>query len=713
MSISEMTAASYGTVILGYSVLGILTLISYLKNRSGKALLALCLVSTLWATTIVCDRYYPLPNPVLLLLEWARFQCWILLLCQILSPDQEENPATEDANASRLQRVCLIWAGVSFLALIGPQLAIRIWPSLDLPQLLHYPQGYSKFEFVIFLLSAISVLLLTEQIIRHSNSTQLWALKLLCIAAGAVMCFDFVLFSDGLMFGQMASEFWVARGFINCMVIPLLGVAAARYRNMQLEIHVSRQVIFHSATFLAAGAYLLAMSGAGYYVLYLSGSWGNLLQITFLFAAFLLMAMLLMSHKLRALSRVWLSKHFFSYKYDYREKWQEFTAELAISEGEIPARSCAAMCKLVHASGAIVWVDTGNDHYQMLENWHAPMPLADREIMNKDIGRIADFMTETEWVIDLDEYRSQPEQYANLTLPEWLLDIPKAWLLVPLLYQQAALGVMFLKRSDISSSINWEDRDLLKAGGRQAAIMLAQYQSEQLLSEARQFEAYHRLSTYVMHDLKNILAQLTLVVTNSAKHKHNPEFIDDALYTIQNSVDRMTRLLQQMKSGQREMQHTQVSIRDAILAAVESRQHAAPRPACQQLPPEDTTIETDFNQLVNIFCHLLQNAQEATPSDGTISVASDYTDGSIVITITDTGCGMTEEFIKHRLFKPFDSTKGLTGMGIGVYESRQYVQSLGGHLDVTSSPGQGSCFTISIPAGNKDTAQGQATQSIA
>ena len=79
------------------------------------------------------------------------------------------------------------------------------------------------------------------------------------------------------------------------------------------------------------------------------------------------------------------------------------------------------------------------------------------------------------------------------------------------------------------------------------AVHLAQYEADRRLAESRQFEAYHRLTAFVMHDLKNLAAQLALIVSNAEKHKRNPEFVDDAISTIANSTERMQRLIEQLQ----------------------------------------------------------------------------------------------------------------------------------------------------------------------
>jgi len=277
----------------------------------------------------------------------------------------------------------------------------------------------------------------------------------------------------------------------------------------------------------------------------------------------------------------------------------------------------------------------------------------------------------------------------------WLNLNPSVWLLVPLFFQDELEGVLLLARTDLKRSVNWEDRDLLKTAGRQAAALLAQQRASAALVEARQFEAFNRLSAYVIHDLKNILAQQSLIVSNAQKHKHNPAFVDDMIGTVENSVRRMQRLMEQMRSGLRSGDAGDVNLGRLLAQVSEARAVSLPRPTLVIV--DEATVNADRERLSTVFGHLLQNAQEATPDDGQIEVRLSVESGFARISIRDSGCGMSAEFIRERLFKPFVSTKGLTGMGIGAFESREYARQLGGDISVVSAAGEGSIFTVLLP----------------
>jgi putative PEP-CTERM system histidine kinase len=242
----------------------------------------------------------------------------------------------------------------------------------------------------------------------------------------------------------------------------------------------------------------------------------------------------------------------------------------------------------------------------------------------------------------------------------------------------------------------YEDRDLLKTVGRHVATYIAQHEADRRLAENRQFEAYHRLTAFVMHDLKNLAAQLSLIVANAAKHKRNPEFVDDAISTVALSTERMQRLIEQLQGRELRSPPRRVRVADLLQRAVE---RCAPRKPVPRIETDtDASVEADPERLISVVEHIVRNAQDATPEDGTITVHAGSREDSILITVTDNGCGMSPEFIGTRLFRPFDTTKGSKGMGIGAYQAREYVTSLGGQLTVRSTPGEGSTFEIVLKA---------------
>jgi len=317
-------------------------------------------------------------------------------------------------------------------------------------------------------------------------------------------------------------------------------------------------------------------------------------------------------------------------------------------------------------------------------------------ISEADAAAMQQFMLKTQWLIDLDEYREHPEKYDGMVLSDTLLANNDAWLVLPLMFHDELLASLLFERSSVQKDINWEDRDLLKTAGRQAATLVKQDQTQIKLVEARQFQAFSKLSAYIVHDLKNIIGQQSLVVSNAAKHKHKPEFVDDVIITVDNSVKRMQALLEQLRTSNEAEQTTSVNIIDTLEKVVVNRSSRAPVPVltASRTP---LLVNADPDRLLRVFGHLVQNAQEATPATGSVSIDVTSSEKEAIVTVRDNGSGMSQGFMDNRLFKAFESTKGLTGMGIGVFESREYVVSLGGEISVSSQVGEGSVFTISLP----------------
>jgi putative PEP-CTERM system histidine kinase len=269
------------------------------------------------------------------------------------------------------------------------------------------------------------------------------------------------------------------------------------------------------------------------------------------------------------------------------------------------------------------------------------------------------------------------------------------------MFKGGCIGFILVKRSELQKKINWEDRDLLKTAGQQAASHLAQHQVDQALMQSRQFEAFNRLSAYIVHDLKNILAQQSLIVANAEKHKHNPEFVDDVIATVKNSVDRMTGLMTQMRSGERGSNAKFVDLGELLAKVVDGAKVRQPE-AGLECAVDEILVLADSEQLATVFGHMIQNAQDATEKAGRVLVRIKPEDNHVMVDVEDTGIGMEPDFVRDRLFKPFDSTKGLTGMGVGAFESREYIRSLDGDISVVSVPGEGSTFRIMLPRAYPD-----------
>lgn len=556
-----------------------------------------------------------------------------------------------------------------------------------------------EFLLLVQLLYSVLGMALVEQLFRNTPSEQRWGIKYMCFGLGVIFAYDFYLYTDALLFHRLDGDIWSARGAVTVLTIPFFAVTAARNPDWSLPVLLSRRMVFHSTTLLGAGIYMLLMALAGYYIRLYGGEWGTVLQITFLFGAIMLLATLLFSGHVRSRVKVFLNKHFFSYRYDYREEWLRLMDLLARETRDVPLneRVIWALSEIVDSPGGSLWLSDGKGQYVCEAFFNLSVVTYPKLGVDHPLSR---FMEERQWIVDFTEYEDQGMVYDDLSCPDWLREPDTFWLLVPLIQQNKMIGFVALAPPRAPLALNWENRDLLKTAGMQAASYIALYQAADALADARQFEGFNRLSAFIIHDLKNLIAQLSLVAKNAAKHKHNPEFIDDAISTIENSVSKMNRLMVQLKSADATGFHNAkpLDLLQELNSLLDARKGALPQPVFE--PDVKSAIVMAEERLGAVLGHVIQNAVDATPSDGSIRVKLRTSGDHAIVEVVDTGVGMDEDFLQNRLFRPFDSTKGLTGMGIGAYECREVVQAMGGQVNVKSTPGKGTSFQIMLPLHN-------------
>jgi putative PEP-CTERM system histidine kinase len=537
-------------------------------------------------------------------------------------------------------------------------------------------------------------LVLVEQLLRSLHEDSLWNAKPLCLGLGGGFLFDLYLYSNAVLFNGLDGDAVAIRGAAYALMVPLLLLSTSRRRDWIAHLRVSRQAAFHSATLLLAGAYLLFISGVGYYVRLFGGDWGRALQLGLMFVAIVLLTIVMLSGAVRAKLRLFLGKHFFRYRYDYREEWLRFTEALSAqtTPQQMGERVIRGLADLLESPGGALWARQPADgSYRQGARWN--MPVGDAvEAPGSELCR---FLQESGAVINLDEYRLMPRRYGELRLPPWLLELPGAWLVVPLAVGDELVGFVVLGQARARVDVDWEVNDLLKTAGRQAASFLAQMQATEALLEVRKFDAFNRMSAFVVHDLKNIVTQLSLMLKNAKRLHANPEFQQDMLLTVENALDRMRQLMVQLREGA-----TPAGTAFGVdLGQLARRIEADVQRRGRKLEAEvagPVLTRGHEERLERVIGHIVHNALDATETTGRVWLRIGRAGSQAHVEVGDTGHGMTEEFIRERLFKPFQTTKQ-AGMGIGAYESFQYVRELGGSIDVDSEPGRGTVVRLRLP----------------
>lgn len=679
----NIASASYSLAALAFLVLGQYVLFTARGRTQGAPLAVASVVTTLWAGALAYDASHSQHLSLWSnLLEVLRSAAWFYFLVNLLNVPKFRSVSVY--GNIRMAAIGLFgFCAVLVLASLYGYLS-----GSDLAQRLN-----SMTAIAGRVILAIAGLVLIEQLMRNTQASQRWGIKFLCFGLGGMYAYDFFLYSNAMLFKRVDFELWAARGIADALIVPLIVISAARNPQWSLDLVVSRRMFFHTAALLGAGIYLLVMAAAGYYIRVFGGTWGAVLEAVFLFGAAILLLALLFSGMLRARIRVFLNKHFFNYKYDYRDEWLRLTRRLSEGDaGNLRERAVQALAELVEVPAGALWMCRDGKTFSRVAHWNMPAAQGEEPLE----GPLARYLEQRQWVINLDEYESQPDRYQGLSMPDWVKLIPRAWLVVPLILHERLLGFMVLGRSLGQVAFNWEVSDLLKTAARQAATNLAQMEASEALIVARQFEGFNRMAAFVVHDLKNLVAQLSLMVANAQKYKHDPEFQDDMISTAENSVEKMNKLLVQLRSGNASMEgESDINLAALLREAIESKNAYRLKPVLKT-QSEEIRVYADRGRLIRVIGHIVQNAIEATPYDGSVEVRLSQNGTNAIIEVEDNGHGMDEAFVRERLFRPFDSTKG-SGMGIGAYECREYICELGGQVEVKSAAEKGTTFHILLP----------------
>jgi len=550
-----------------------------------------------------------------------------------------------------------------------------------------------KYLFLLFVLLNLISLVLLEQLYRGANVEAKKSINPLVIALGSIAVFDFVLYAQATMVGGIEFDFWYGRGYLSALAVPLLLISTRRFKEGTVRIFVSRNVVFYSSMLMIAGLYLLLMAVAGYLINYLGGEWGQLVSFGFFILGSIVLAVLLITETVRRQVKVFISKHFFANKYEYREEWLELIGKIETASAENYCQmSLQIMMSKVDATGGIILKSNGNGRFTVKHSNGIELD----ESFDKDLVLLEYFAKNQGWIIDINEYNEDPSSYPGLFIQ------PKIWqaigvnILVPIFIGKSFYGFFVLANTDEHNKLNWEDRDLLFAIAKQLGNFISLNEANDKLAESKQFDAFNQMSAFLVHDLKNVQAQLALITSNATQHRNNPEFVDDVFETVESATERLAKVLSQLRNKQvAQSASKRVNLGDIIERVVAQRNVMQPQVAMNIKAKCLATIDHErFSSVIN---HLIQNAQEATPDDGWVEIILDKQQDRINIVVSDNGCGMSESFINSRLFKPFDTTKGNAGMGIGVFEAKQFFESVAGTLTVESIEGQGTKMIICLP----------------
>jgi putative PEP-CTERM system histidine kinase len=547
-----------------------------------------------------------------------------------------------------------------------------------------------------FTISAGS-LVLVHNLYGQASPDSRWGIRLPMIALAAMWIYDLHLYTTAYLTRDSVDDLFAMRGAIVAMLVPVFALASKR--NAQWKMQLSRAATFQSISVMAILAYLIIMMSATQALEVIEGEWVRIGQIGLIFAMSVAAVVFLPSGKARAWLRVILAKHFFEHRYDYREEWLRFTRTVALGGDDaapLGERVVKALADIASSPAGLLLL--ADDQFRLNPaakwNWHEPVGHG-----NPSDYAFVRYLESTGHVLNFDEVHDGllATRDQIVPVPEWMSGETMAWAGVPLLHSDHLVGLVILQHPLLRRPLDWEDFDLFRTAGIQAASYLAEAQGQEALANAQRFDEFNRRFAFIMHDIKNLVSQLSLVARNAERHADNPDFRADMVATLQSSVRKMNDLLARLSrgnnAGAEELRTT--PLQPLICAIADAKNRAHPVEAFGDASASAMLDPVRFEQAL---AHLVQNAIDASEPGQAVRICYGPRGADVAIDVIDSGSGMSPEFIRTRLFQPFASTKD-AGFGIGAFEARTLVQSMGGRIEVESREGEGSRFTIFLPAG--------------
>ncbi|WP_277970639.1 XrtA/PEP-CTERM system histidine kinase PrsK [Sphingomonas echinoides] len=543
------------------------------------------------------------------------------------------------------------------------------------------------------LLLAIGFIIYLHNLYNGLTSNSGTGFRLILFALGMLNAYDLNLYTVGLLGYHVAEPLSIGRPVLALLLVPLFLVAARRREHWKIAL--SRKATFQSLSLVAIGLYFVSMSIVARSGTTLETAAGPAIAIGAVLALSALGAIVLFSSRTRAWLKVIIVKNLFRHRYDYRAEWLRFSATISDSKGSalsLEERVVKAVADVTESPAGLLLMTSDQHAFDVAAAWswgHRAMPgngvvrFPEVERAQLQQGLITTLDPETRNTFAASDQTDDSEAIGD------------AWVAVPLIWLSTMIGVVILAKPRLARALDWEDFDLLKVIGQQAAVHLSDAHKQLELEEARRFEEFNRRFAYIIHDIKNVVSQLSLLASNAQQHGSNPKFQAEMSRSLTSAVQKMNVLLARLSPDRVLQSATPESIDidrlidTVVTGRVDQRSLSIGLRSGAQ-------ARGDLEKLKLALDHLVQNAIEASPADQPVVVSATAENRQCLITVADKGIGMSADFIRKGLFKPFVSTKG-GGFGIGAAEAKALVTGMGGSLRVTSTEGHGSVFTIELP----------------
>jgi putative PEP-CTERM system histidine kinase len=664
-------------------------------GSAGRSTIAALVLTAMWSLAEAIELHGSFVTTVL---EGARNLLWLLVVYRLFA---------EDGRRDSVSPIRPVLAALIFVELIVLSLNFVV-THLQIDADFH--QIAVGLGILLRLLVTVGALVLVHNLYGGALREARLGLRWPAAGLAALWVFDLNLYTVAYLATEWPREIAALRGIATIALVSLFAIGASHGRDA-LRLRPSRAVTFQTFSLLLIGIYLVGMVLIAQWLAYAGGDFARLIELGFLTAATAGALLVLPSRKVRGWLKVMLSKHLFQHRYDYREEWLRFTRTIGNTGPQAPPLGERVVQALADVTGSpsgllLISDDVGSPALAARWNWDGIDGPATID------PAFASFLERESFVAELGEMRAgKTAMPPGVVVPDWLREDPRAWALVPLIHYDRLVGVVVLSPPQLMRKLDWEDFDLLRVIGQQLASYLAENATQEALAEASRFDDFHRRIAFVMHDIKNLASQFSLLARNAELHAEKKAFRDDMIVTLRSSSEKLNAMIARLsRYGSGGVDRIEDVSADHVARAVLSRFTGNPQVMLAECRPLRALASR--HSLEQVLVHLVQNALDASEPGRPVFLSLVAEGEWARFEVVDSGCGMSPEFIRTRLFKPFVSTKS-GGFGIGAFEARELVRAMRGSLDVDSREGLGSRFVVRIPLHRADSLTPMLKQEVA
>lgn len=545
-----------------------------------------------------------------------------------------------------------------------------------------------KYFLVLIILSCTFGFFQLESTYRASVGQMRSALLKPVLATGVFLSVLLISAMTGLLYGGLDFAGIQLGALVSIVAMVLLSRFLVFEEITGQRVVISREAVYSSVAVLLVGAYFVLLGVTVWFLVSIGGSPRMFFSVLAAFLAIVVFVALFFSSSIRARLRGLIDRSLYSGKLDLLTTLSTFAEDVSIATDKREMFDAIATvleqkCHMTDIVIALKGRRRGEFDFGYPTASQRTLALPTVEDWLFRAGRM---MSKGEIQPFLGDCTDEERRFIHDELGDHF---------VPLMARKELVGFISCRTA---SAINAEVRFLIDSMSHQLALSLLSARQSEALLETRELASFSKISSFVIHDVKNLISMLSMILQNAETKFGDPRFQQLTMDTLRGAQERMKRMIGRLTSPtkQANLSLSDCDLRQLVLDLVEEMKLSGQRKISVHLDFADLPpIRGDAERLRSVLSNLIINAIEAMPNGGELQISGTADQVNAWVEVRDSGVGMTAEFVRDRLFRPFQTNKP-SGLGIGLFQSKELVEQMGGELTALSAIGEGSCFRMRL-----------------